>query len=229
MRLSIVVRTAPVALILWASTIANAQQAVAPPPKPADGGSHSSAPPVANNGPSLEVTSAFIKAKIENVGDLRYTLVFQDGSTAQGGWGTGPDGFSHLPRPVVTFEPTACSIRLTTDNVTTTAVLTDLEKVTVGTSNGFDPLAGGARISPDFPQLRLFFSKNSVQIHAVYKVPDTSQKVDKKHPQMWVEQVQDKSVKELLITFDDADVADRVGKALVHASELCGGGNKDPF
>lgn len=29
--------------------------------------------------------------------------------------------------------------------------------------------------------------------------------------------------------FTDADTADRVAKAMVHAVELCGGGNKDPF
>jgi hypothetical protein len=29
--------------------------------------------------------------------------------------------------------------------------------------------------------------------------------------------------------FYDADLADRVAKALTHASELCGGGSKDPF
>jgi len=29
--------------------------------------------------------------------------------------------------------------------------------------------------------------------------------------------------------FSDSETADRVAKALVHAVELCGGGNKDPF
>jgi hypothetical protein len=29
--------------------------------------------------------------------------------------------------------------------------------------------------------------------------------------------------------FTDADLADRVAKAITHAIELCGGGNKEPF
>jgi hypothetical protein len=29
--------------------------------------------------------------------------------------------------------------------------------------------------------------------------------------------------------FLDEDVANRIAKAMVHAVELCGGGNKDPF
>jgi hypothetical protein len=29
--------------------------------------------------------------------------------------------------------------------------------------------------------------------------------------------------------FTDADLADRVAKAMTHAIELCGGGNKEPF
>ncbi|HME59357.1 MAG TPA: hypothetical protein VKF63_13520, partial [Terracidiphilus sp.] len=32
-----------------------------------------------------------------------------------------------------------------------------------------------------------------------------------------------------LFSFTDADLADRVAKALTHAVELCGGGNKEPF
>ena len=32
-----------------------------------------------------------------------------------------------------------------------------------------------------------------------------------------------------LLSFSDAQLADRVAKALTHAVELCGGGNKDPF
>jgi hypothetical protein len=31
------------------------------------------------------------------------------------------------------------------------------------------------------------------------------------------------------ILFSDPSLADRMAKALVHAIELCGGGNKDPF
>jgi hypothetical protein len=33
----------------------------------------------------------------------------------------------------------------------------------------------------------------------------------------------------LILYFDDEDTADRVAKALIHAVELCGGGNDDPF
>jgi hypothetical protein len=32
-----------------------------------------------------------------------------------------------------------------------------------------------------------------------------------------------------MFSFSDVDLANRVAKAMVHAIELCGGGNKDPF
>jgi hypothetical protein len=38
----------------------------------------------------------------------------------------------------------------------------------------------------------------------------------------------DNLVKTIFFYFHDEDTADRVAKALVHAVELCGGGNKDP-
>ena len=36
-------------------------------------------------------------------------------------------------------------------------------------------------------------------------------------------------IKGAVLTFDSEDVANRVAKAMLHAVELCGGGNHDPF
>ncbi len=92
----------------------------------------------------------------------------------------------------------------------------------------------GIQTDPDLPTLKIHFSKPSVQVHfaSVVTVPDTSQKVDKTHPQQMIKKVEEKDSlsKEYVIIFDDADAADRVAKALTHASELCGGGlNKEIF
>jgi peptidylprolyl isomerase len=201
------------------------QQAVPPPPRPVDSSSTTSAlASAANNGPSLEVTLAFIKAKIEDLGDL-HSYATCDGSDGQ-------PIMMEYPRNVVDVDPAACTIAISQRGSyyrrRQTAKLTDLAKIEIGPQ---DERIGGSSChsSPNFPELRVYFSKRSVQVHQINTVPDTSQKVDKKHPQQTIETATDTQEKELFVTFDDADVADRVAKAMTHAVELCGGGNKDPF
>jgi hypothetical protein len=41
--------------------------------------------------------------------------------------------------------------------------------------------------------------------------------------------VTDKPLKEAGLVFRDEETANRVAKAILHAVELCGGGNKEPF
>ena len=219
-------RSVVLALMLVPSLISG-QQAVPPPPRPAE-------PPPAAAGPSLEATMQYLKEKIEGIGELHYCSGYipytSDGTVAACAQTT--QSF------MVAVDSTSCTLQFDSKNdelhwsFSDRLPLGDISKIELTSINA---LRGNdsVKADPDLPQLAIHFSKPSLHRHIakVVMVPDTSQKVDKHHPQQMIQKVQEENslLKGYGIVFDDADEAARVAKALTHASELCGGGNNELF
>jgi len=179
-----------------------AQRAVAPPPKPTD------------NGPSLAVTMRFIQDKLNDTGPINYVAFWQnttDGSTGNN---------------TITIEDTK--------------VVADLNQCRI------------------FYQEKVIRNgEDKGDIGYGFSVREIKNIVVKPYAQYLTESLADSGSPNIITTstnpplmalnvnlppnfkfhhgfnysfiFKDADTADRVAKALTHAVELCGGGNKDPF
>ncbi|MGA7156572.1 MAG: hypothetical protein WBY53_06985 [Acidobacteriaceae bacterium] len=205
-----------VALALFTSLAApsHAQtHPVTPPPKPTGSASAS--------GPSLAVTMQFIQDKLSRVGVINYIDHYHDNSSGED-WqwqhSSLADGF--------VADPAACSISYHFKEAQNGQVLTDgykgplildadesykLRTVSLVTVQGYDAFMK---------------TRNSEAGH-----PSWDHKAD---PPLVVLEIhtpdsQRSSLDSSFIFFYDQDTADRVAKAMVHAVELCGGGNKDPF
>ena len=218
----------PVTLALMlVPAVTSGQQAVPPPPRPAE-------PPPAAAGPSLEVTLQYLKTKIEGIGQLHYCAAFYT-SAATGGIVCADYTQSSFQ---AAGDSASCVLRLDfkqdQDSHSFKLPLGDISRIDMTSVNALNRESlQGRQNDPDLPALNIHFSKPSVQVHtaSVVTVPDTSQKVDKTHPQQMIQRVEEKDflLKDYSIVFDDADAADRVAKALTHASELCGAGSKELF
>ena len=226
-------------LILFSSLIwllactTSAQQEVTPPKR-------------ADDGPSLAVTMRFIEDKIEEQGEVLYVLT-----------NSGTPGI--ITRVFYTItdasaHPVACTLRtvesirfdievaegaayseqgkiVTGDDLhrrqqeIITLSLKDVEKITVentehASNRQFAEQAHPeitVKITPPVFNLLLSTSKPLFSFH------DTFTKG--KQPS----QVFEHNGKNDVYIFRDGETANRVAKAMIHAIELCGGGNKDPF
>jgi hypothetical protein len=181
-------RFAALALVLIPPLLSR-QQAVPPPPKPID---PALLPKPSDPGPSLDVTLAFIKSKIESIGDLTFSTT--DDNDPAAGAQQGHTGYY-----LVGIDSKACTIQLEKHYQTNvrrdTILIREISRVTLMLHG--QPEYPELHYSPQLPALKIYFATSSAN-------------------SVW-------------IWFGDDDVADRVAKALTHASELCGGGNKDPF
>jgi hypothetical protein len=176
------------------STLALAQRAVPPPPRPA------------SNGPSLEVTMQFIQEKLNQQGRINVAAYIHDNAAgndwiAQYGYEMG----NVVPHPescYFSYHLTAWKdgMRLTDHDV------------------GF-PIA-------DMQDVII------LPVEQVWKENDnrngiTTWSYKSDPPVSFLRARRKTGIVDFVFT--DAALADRVAKALVHAVELCGGGNKDPF
>jgi len=165
-------------------------------------------PKSADNGPSLAVTMQFIQDKMNEQGKINYALYTHDNSSGED-W------------PVYQI-----SIEVTNAVADTGTCRITWHKVT---SNG-----GKVGIDQDFSlDLR---GVQSVEVRTSTheaKMEDTangSPQLDKRQdPPYFTATVIGKGNAETPLFFHGEDMANRVAKAMVHAVELCGGGNKDPF
>lgn len=206
-------------------------QDVPPPPNPG------------NNGPSLAETMRFIQDKMNEQGSVAFTV------------GEGED-LRHLDWQMsgVIADSTSCVLKA---NINPVDDLTFA--VAAWTSNKYDvsyiedPASGYQTVSAAFKDITAI----GVQSYAVSLqsagLPQNvtpavflltiraegalfktrwvvSPKYLKKLAKPYRGDYQDQSVPELAFMFRDADMANRVAKAMLHAVELCGGGSKpEPF
>jgi hypothetical protein len=200
------------ALGLMAFSSASAQQAVPPPPKPADSKA-AITPKAAGSGPSLDETLKFIEGKLNNLGTTGFV---NSGTTT-----TDQTVFSHR----IVFELSGVHIN------PATCVLGYHYRMTVDDGKpGEVDITHGLRESVNIEVLpyEQFATKDwASQGHPEW-VATGSQ------PQTLVLKINSKDKADFWVGWDafyfqDADLADRVAKAMTHAIELCGGGNKDPF
>jgi hypothetical protein len=219
------------AFLALAGPVAIAQTPVAPPPKPLD------------SGPTLEVTLQFINDKLNAQGRVGYLMTFSNspGLTMRTHvlYSDPGDAGSCILRSTATIEiDTAREVK--TDSTgqsipghethslltsTTTIPLKEIDRIVVeGTQEYMNRKATEdahpervATVTPDVFFVQVKASKKVVSIQTSHKDKDGAPKVT------------DITVSESGFRIRDGDTADRLAKALTHAVELCGGGNKDPF
>jgi hypothetical protein len=172
-----------------------AQQAVAPPPKPAD------------NGPSLAATMQFIQDKLSEQGKIAYVLFFQDINNGSTGSITYTNEISNVIADQnqcrISYHRKATQDGNTYKDENIVFSLRDVQEIVVkpGEQNQTEWDAKNG-------QPNIISTSTSPPIAALLVRPHAE---------------------EDFFLFTDANLADRVAKALTHAVELCGGGSKDPF
>ncbi len=193
---------AMLAMLLSATTSGLAQTAVAPPPKPAD------------SGPSLDVTMKFIQDKVSSNGSVTCTAILTDTSTGEES----------------TSIKQGCGF-------VTTHVVADPAACTISFHRKYFRYDGSVRREGDYSldlrkvedisvmPIAQFWNRDGVQIQGVSCCTVTPEvyvvwprPVDARYSRSGGE-----------FHFYSEEMADRVAKALTHAVELCGGGNKEPF
>jgi hypothetical protein len=164
-------------------------------------------PPPAADGPSLAVTMQFIQDKMNEQGKISYALYTHDNANGED-W---PVYQISLEVTNVVADPATC--RITWHKVTT---------------NG-----GKVGINQDFSlDLRnvLTFEVRTSTYEA--KMEDTANghpALDKRQdPPYFVVTARSKGNVETPFFFSSEEMANRIAKAMVHAVELCGGGQKSP-
>jgi len=207
---------------------------VPPPPKPPD------------EGPSLAVTMKFVEDKINEQDPLGYVVTISSAA--------GTIFRTHEQRSGVRADPAACTLHGALTQVqdievpqgatyqengqpvtggdlhssgsgSSTISLKDVEKITV---ESFQELGNRFWVKQAHPEvtitvvptifvLVLTASKPVFTVHYAFTRGKQAPKEG------------DTSAKEISYNFDSEETANRIAKALTHAVELCGGGNKDPF
>ena len=220
--------------LLLIATAAVAQKAVPPPPKPAD------------KGPSLAVTMKFIEDKLNDQGRVGYVMTRSDMSAIT------VREFYQISNVVAgaatctlrTMETTDTSIeaapgynyteggqQVTGDDLnrhkvaTTTIFLRKIESIQV---EAWQNLVNRQWAEAAHPEISSTYTPAVVGLTLIASKPvfsfHNSFTVGKRQAV-----VSDDPSKEDFLTFRDEETANRVAKALTHAVELCGGGNKEPF
>ena len=210
------------------------QQAVPPPPRPAD------------SGPSLADTMNFIQDKLNAQGRVGYVRTQSNL--------TGLTYRQFYTISNVVADPATCTLRkeetnntqieieagreyreggkllagedlVRTQVETSTVHLKDIKDLSVAPmqdeiNRGFAQAAHpeiSASITPEVFYLKLNGNGQVFTFHVVYTVGHQTP------------QTRESSSDADTLTIRDADTADRLAKAFTHAVELCGGGSKDPF
>lgn len=195
-----VVSVLPFAALLIAPAIA--QQAVAPPPKPAD------------SGPSLTVTMQFIQERLNVVGMVTFVMRIQD--TVDPDTTYNPMKSTYQVHDLVA-DPSQCQIAYHTRiwNDLGAAPLYDLDR----------------RFSLAEVQEVVIEPVEQYQNEIFASVGNVTQKVVSSDPPVTVLVIHRRNValaESDHFYIPDANLADRFAKAITHAVELCGG-VKEPF
>lgn len=156
-----------------------------------------------DSGPSLAVTMQFIQDKLNDIGKVNCMVYYQSADGRDTDTREMCDEVTNVVADSNQCKISYASLRDVQDVVLMSMMQYMDKYVTVG---AYDFKPGGGRI----------------ELHPVSVTPSVTMLV-----------MQGSHNKELLsFNFTDANMADRVAKAITHAAELCGGGNggkKDPF
>ena len=211
-----------------------AQQPVAPPPQPAN------AAPVAS-GPTLAETMKFIQEKLKEQGQVE----FVETTSVQNQPGVTIRISVRNKDDEVVADPATCTLHAagTFDQ----SMVTSAGVKTVSTENQHSDLSGTLAFKYvekitvehilDFSN-RHFAESGHPEVTATAATPvffvelSASKTLFTRHESNTIGKqapvVTDKPLKEAGLVFRDEEMANRVAKAIVHAVELCGGGQKSP-
>jgi hypothetical protein len=195
------------ALTCFAVSAAMAQQKVAPPPQPAEDAEKAPPRKPKNKGPSLDVTMKFIQDKLNSVGTVNVVSYVHDGVagndwTAQFAYGISP----------VNANALGCLVNYHFKQV--------LNGQSVRDQDAGIPLKLVENI------IVMPIDQSLKEVNAKEGHPSLSTRTDP--PAFTLRAVRSDGASNEIF-FQDQDLANRVATAMVHAVELCGGGNKDPF
>jgi predicted alpha/beta hydrolase family esterase len=190
--------------------IAGASGMNAPPPRPAD------------EGPSLEVTMKFIQEKLKERGEVKYSSSTSTGLKFE-------PAFNE-----VTADPKTCHLRLLSVSHfdkdyrwESSLSFHDVEKIEVIL---FADDQNGIHVDEGHPEIQetIVPARYRTKIFMVTgKVAHETWSATARGETAASPEIHDLKIKR--IDMPDEDSANRLAKAMVHAVELCGGGNKDPF
>ena len=177
----------------------------------------------ANASPSLAVTMQFIQDKLNGMGILRYTSYHSDP-----GYPPGPANAWSYTRSAqmssVVGSPSTCIISYHERE--------DSRLVPNETIPDATPTVAEADYSiplKDVQDLKVETMEQYITGDMAALYPGYTAIATATQPKTLMLIVQRSNGSPNHVAFQDAALADRVAKALVHAVALCGGGNKDPF
>ncbi|MGD0683022.1 MAG: hypothetical protein ABR990_13350 [Terracidiphilus sp.] len=223
------------ALVLTAFATTFAQQTVTPPPQPA------------GSGPSLAVTMQFIQDKLSDIGQVSFVAFLQ--STSQGNtWTTTvTNEISNVVADQnqcrISYHWKGTDLEALSTNETAPRRRLHIAPFIDDFADLFPLMMAAERkaSSQTYSNEDYAFSLRAVQDIVVkpweqygterlakHGHPDTT--ITSTNPPITALVVRQAHGVENVFTFTDADLADRVAKAMVHAVELCGGGkSEEPF
>jgi hypothetical protein len=165
-------------------------------------------PPKPSDGPSLEVTMKYIEDKVSEENKQKYTTFVSDGAQGGAEWN------NQFAVEISNFvaDPKACRISFhwrselngkVADDSDYSLILKDVHDIVV------------------LPQ-----EANQQQVDARNGHPSWTSRIQ---PTLFTLVARRPKGLENAFLFSSEELAGRVAKAMVHAVELCGGGDKDPF
>ncbi len=201
----------------------SAQQAIAPPSKPAD------------SGPSLDATFKFIQDKLNNQGSVYFAAYWQDSQSNQtdpGAMKQYTDTFSQF-----TFDSGKCryayhrtysfsqgTYQFGPLETIANIPLGQIAQIKVESADSWFTQEAADEGAPTFS---VHVQPSVFIMHVVLNNSQRTCFADGKTvpcaPPSFTDRYGD------IMVIRDKDTADRLAKAITHASELCGGGNKEPF
>ncbi|MGD0683021.1 MAG: hypothetical protein ABR990_13345 [Terracidiphilus sp.] len=162
----------------------------------------------ADTGPSLAESMQFIQDKLNNLGKVAFVEFMQDVNT-------GPVGTFTLTNEISNLVGDQNQCRISYHRK-----MTFNGKTTLDNNDGFSLRDVQDIVVKPWEQYQNeIFARNGTPNYTI-----TSS-----NPPIILLQVRRPHGEENVVLFADADLADRVARAMQHAVELCGGGNKDKF
>jgi hypothetical protein len=158
-------------------------------------------PKPTDSGPSLAATMQFLQEKLNDIGKVSYVMFIHNTTTEEDFTATKTDEVTN-----VTADPNKCQIAYpyTNSEVGDGFLLRDVQDVVI---EPFVQYLNDVMAAAGNPNLIASSTNPPLTALLVYR------------PHGVVN----------YLPFTDPQLADRVAKAMTHAVELCGGGNKDPF
>lgn len=209
--------TRVIILAAFLSSVVHAQE-VPPPPRPPD------------EGPSLEVTMKFIEDKLNGQGKVNYVLTRHDSRTNRvQDLGSISNTLSEANAKAEPCTLSFSSIYLSTADRVERRIdlsLREAEKLAVSpaadVSNRRLAEAGHPEVTEE--------TAPAIFILTVQMLQGKSVRVRSQSALSTEESANgERRQKSVDLIFRDEELAQRMAKAMVHAIEVCGGGNKDPF